>query len=103
MSTNRTFRKLEKEVNRIAQLYFNTMTLINKNREMADEKQISVVNQIINAYELLELDERKIINNEFFCQDYPFWWKSKYSKEDFKVLKFFAMSHFVEVYQDGIN
>ena len=51
-----------------------------------------------NAFYSLPSPLRKIINNEFFYQDFPEWWKSIYSKKHFTQLKKIAIYKFMEAY-----
>lgn len=55
---------------------------------------------IENAFYSLSSPLRKIINNEFFYQDYPDWWKSLYTKRHFKALKKIAVYKFMEAYHE---
>ena len=54
-----------------------------------------------NAFNSLTPPLRKIINNEFFYQDYPNWWKSIYSSRHFKVLRKLAIYKFMEAYNEN--
>ena len=98
MRTKIAFKRLEKQINKIAKVYFDCMSILNKEKSIFKEKL--TINQIITAYGVLSYEERKIINNEFFHQDYPNWWKSKYSYDDFTMQKYFAMTHFLEAYKN---
>ncbi len=43
---------------------------------------------------------RRIINNDFFYQDYPGWWKLCYSKHQYLKLKELAIKKFMEAYYE---
>lgn len=58
----------------------------------ADQHYIERVNF---AYECLSEEEQKIINNEFFYQDYPNWWNGMYTKTAFEKLKKTAVQEFI--------
>ena len=53
-----------------------------------------------NAFNSLSSPLRRIINNEFFYQDYANWWKKYYSKKQFSVLKKIAVFKFMEAYHE---
>ena len=55
---------------------------------------------IEDAFYSLSSPLRKIINNEFFYQDYPEWWKPLYSKKHFQALKKIAVYKFMEAYHE---
>ena len=54
-----------------------------------------------NAFYSLTPPLKKIINNEFFYQNYPGWWKSIYSPKHFKVLRKLAIYKFMEAYNEN--
>ena len=43
---------------------------------------------------------RKIINNEFFYQSYPGWWKPFYPEDLFNKVKQIAIKEFVEAFYE---
>ena len=88
------FQKLENEITGLASLYFQALTLVKGNSLLT--RHHNLINTIREAYASLSSEERTIINNEFFYQKYPFWWKSTYSSSVFKKLKLKSMSHFLE-------
>ena len=52
------------------------------------------------AFNSLSSPLKIIINNEFFYQDYPGWWKKKYSKKKYQKLKRKACTLFLEVFYE---
>ena len=56
------------------------------------------ISKVQQAYETLDDNEKNLINNEFFYQDFPEWWKPIYSKKHFTQLKKIAIYKFMEAY-----
>ena len=52
------------------------------------------------AFKTLAAPYQKIINNDFFYQDYPGWWKSIYKKSDYLKLKRTASKKFLEAFYE---
>ena len=94
-----TFIKLDTEIKGLASLYFKALEL-SKSKE-SNSRHLNLVNLVRNAYSNLNQEERKLINNEFFYQKYPNWWKDSYSLYNFRRLKYKSMTHFLEVFYDN--
>ena len=54
------------------------------------------ISKIENAFRLLDVDSKRIINNDFFFNNYKFWWLSLYSNAPYYRLKRVAMCRFLE-------
>lgn len=93
------FHSLEGYVQSIANHYFLAINNLKVDRE--DSESNSYIMRVRNAY--LELDGvmRKFINNDFFYEDYPFWWKRYYSKATYYRLKRKSMLKFKEAFDGG--
>lgn len=52
------------------------------------------------AYMSLSAPLRRIINNDFFYQDYPGWWKLSYRKHQYLKLRELAIKKFMEAYYE---
>ena len=52
------------------------------------------------AYSLLPYPLKQIINNDFFYQAYPGWWKSIYKKNNYLKLRALAVNTFLEAYHE---
>ena len=52
------------------------------------------------AFKRLDKEQRKIINNEYFYQEYSYWWKKEYKERTFLKLRKEAVKHFVEVFYE---
>ena len=61
------------------------------------------VQKVETAYSSLSSSLQMIINNDFFYQDYPGWWKGKYTAKQYRRLKKKAMNQFMEAYYETIN
>ena len=94
-----TYEKLNSEIKGLASLYFKALEL-SKN-ENGEKKQFHLVNLVRNAYASLNREERTFINNEFFYQKYPYWWKDYYSFSSYRRTKYKSMTHFLEVFYDS--
>ena len=44
--------------------------------------------------------EKEFINNDFFYQDYPGWWKLTYKKSNYMKLRNDAINKFLEVFYE---
>ena len=97
---------LRKEVELIAQMYFVALKhikaaeLLNDADEETDEYR-KYVCKVRNAYHSLDSLEQSIINNEFFYQQYPFWWRTIYKRSTFYRLRRKAMSKFKEAFENA--
>ena len=83
----------------LASLYFKALDLT---KDKNSQSHIRLISTIRGAYESLNSEERRIINNEFFYQKYKEWWKDSYTLNYYKKLKYRSMSHFLEVFYDSV-
>lgn len=60
-------------------------------------------NKVELAYSLLPSPLKSIINNDFFYQDYPGWWKSLYRKRAYQKLKRKAVDLFLEAFYETLS
>lgn len=58
------------------------------------------VQRVNDAYETLDDVSKDIINNDFFYEDYPLWWTSRFSKTTYFRLKKQAMLKFLAAFND---
>lgn len=93
------YQKLEKEMSGLASLYFKALDLTKEKNSLS---HIRLISTIRGAYESLNSEERRVINNEFFYQKYRSWWKDSYTLNYFKKLKKQSMAHFLEVFYDTV-
>lgn len=103
------FRNLCSEVREVARLYFKAlqsadvrnskfdlnMAIYAKAYEGDDVNKL-FINRIENAFRMLDIDSKRIINNDFFFNNYKFWWLSLYSTATYYRLKRVAICHFLD-------
>ncbi|MCD8203612.1 MAG: hypothetical protein LUB56_00585 [Coprobacillus sp.] len=63
----------------------------------------SYIQNTNQAFNQLTDEEKDIINNEFFYQDYADWWIKKYSRGDFQKKKKIAMHQFINYFSEVNN
>ena len=80
---------------------FLTQTVSNKYEDMSNPF-VQFCYTIEQAFYSLSSPLRKIINNEFFYQEYKGWWKDLYSEKQFKRLRKLAIYRFMEAYYEEI-
>ncbi|MDY0345710.1 MAG: hypothetical protein WCX85_02120 [Bacilli bacterium] len=103
------FRILCDEAREVAKLYFKAlqsanmrsgkynlnMSVYSKAYEGEDINKL-YINKIENAFRQLDVDSKRIINNDFFFNNYKFWWLSLYSTATYYRLKRVAICRFLE-------
>ena len=65
------------------------------------ERNNAYVLRVETAYEKLDPIDQDFINNDFFYQKYPMWWKDIYSKTTYYRLKRKSMESFKEAFENG--
>lgn len=76
---------------RISELYFQAL------KDDSDRAK-DFIQRVNIAFESLNETEKKVINNDFFYEDYPFWWTSIYSKATYYRLRSKSMNDFKEAF-----
>lgn len=94
---NKSFNDLEHDIELIAIRYFDCLEKLTKNLKHKDA-YATFVKRVKEAYDKLDMLEQRMINNEFFYQDYPDWWRNVYSKSTFYRIKKTSMLHFLEAF-----
>lgn len=107
MSTvkKRLRKTLRQEVEEIARLYFIATQTI-KSEGLSDSNgsssdQEKYVARVENAFESLTEIEKEFINNDFFYQAYPNWWKKYYTRSKYYLIKKRSMMSFLEAFEYG--
>ena len=62
--------------------------------------QTSFVRQVEEAYGGLNPIEQLFINNDFFYEDYPDWWKELYTRTQYTRYMKRAIIHFLRLFYD---
>ena len=103
-SSKKKLRKtLKEEVEEIAKLYFIAMQMM-KNSGLSDSDgkpsdQQRYITKVENAFESLTDIEKEFINNDFFYQAYPNWWKKYYTRSKYYLIKKRSMQAFLEAFE----
>ncbi|MBO4856218.1 MAG: hypothetical protein J5511_02455 [Bacilli bacterium] len=92
------YNELKTTVEGIANQYFASLKILSESTK-GKKKEALFVNRVKTAYAQLDGLEQRIINNEFFYQDYPNWWKHKYCKSTFYRIKKKSMVNFLEAFE----
>jgi hypothetical protein len=90
------FTKLKSSVEDIAGRYFECLKKLASSKR--GKSHSLYVKRVKDAYSKLDTLEQNFINNEFFYQDYPDWWKKLYSKTTFYRIKRQSMKDFLEAF-----
>ena len=101
METQNLTRKLQT----IASTYLSLSRIMRKeNSSLFSYHSLNLYSQFCTSVELaflsLPAPLRRIINNDFFYQDYPGWWKLSYNKRQYLRLKELAIKKFLEAYDE---
>lgn len=85
----------------IAKNYFIARDILLQRIELSDDNfllMIVYIQRVCTCYALLDEKEKQFINNEFFYQGYPNWWKDKLTPSTYMKLKAKSIKHFLEVF-----
>lgn len=103
------FRTLTKKIEEIAKEYFVSKREINSIGGFLDPDVIDddspfqkYIVKVNGAYCSLSDIEKAIINNDFFYQNYPMWWKNTFNRSTYYRYKNRAMTHFIEAFENEI-
>lgn len=97
---------LDKQMQLVAKAFFVSRTKQNQIQHLSDidcfdfDCHTSYVARVESIFEELTSQEKIIINNEYFFEEYPFWWIGTYSKRDFKKNKKKALVHFLRLFYE---
>ena len=92
---------LSQKMQTIANNYFFARNILMQRIEMSDDNfllMIVYIQRVYACYGQLNEKEKAFINNEYFYQGYPNWWKKELSTSDYLKLKVKAIKHFLEVF-----
>lgn len=94
-------KRLEQKLQKIAKLYMVSIEHACRETSFLKNKRLSSFQSAVElAYASLSAPLQKIINNDFFYQDYPGWWKLIYKKNNYQRLKAIAINDFLEVFYE---
>lgn len=96
--------KLESLMKRIVELYFVSLKNIkNQSFDSSDDcysPYLKYYSDVEEAFSRLSYEQRRIINKEFFYEDYKNWWIKEYRPIRFNRLKKIAIKDFVEAFYE---
>ena len=61
-----------------------------------------LIRRVRETYNKLDALEKAFINNDFFYQNYPDWWKDTFSKTTYYRLRRQSMRHFLQVFENEV-
>ena len=101
------YKKMASDISVIAKNYFIAIRRQNfiqepelkENKEEEDDFQRHI-RRVKNAYNQLDELEKAFINNDFFYQSYPDWWKETFSKTSYYRLRRQSMSRFIKAFEN---
>ena len=94
-----TIKRKEQKIHSIAKVYLSLFLERKFITHISSRNTFhSFQSSVEFAYESLSAPLKRIINNDFFYQDYPGWWKLLYKKTDYEKLKRQAINKFLEVF-----
>ena len=105
LKQNEEFNALTCSVQQIANMYFAALRHVESGEEINGLRGtlvcfVAFVNRVRKAYYQLDDLEKVFINNDFFYEEYPNWWKSIYSKSTYYRLKKRSMKRFKEAFDN---
>ena len=98
-------RKFDYLIKEIARIYFVALNRLKAERFSDGEiDQYSpfyiFYHDVEEAFNHLNKINKRIINNEYFYQDYNGWWKKEYKESTFIRMKYSAVKAFVEAFYE---
>lgn len=94
-------KRKEQKLASIARIYLHSISIQFSNSSITKSQKIELFKSSVElAYQSLDVPLKKIINNDFFYQEYPGWWKLLYSKSSYQKLRLLAINRFLEVFYE---
>ena len=95
----------ERKIKEIANKYFIALKNISLSFISSGEKDLyspfqKYYDDVEKAYSYLSSAHKRLINKEFFYDDYPNWWTSIYSDSQFKKIKKEAIWTFLRYFYE---
>ncbi len=105
-----SLRSLTKHMELIARTFFEFKRDKTKGPVLADidqfdskHSQNQFVHRVEEAYISLNPIEQLFINNDFFYEDYPDWWRDLYTRSQYMRFMKRSIIHFLRAFYDGEN
>ena len=98
-------QNLTLKIQTIASTYLSLSRIMQKEQtSLFSTHPFNIYSQFCASVELaflsLPAPLKRIINNDFFYQDYPGWWKLSYNKRKYLRLRELAIKKFLEAYDE---
>lgn len=94
-------KRKEQKLASIAKIYLYSISNQYPYSSITKSQKIEMFKSSVElAYQSLDVPLKKIINNDFFYQEYPGWWKLLYSKSSYQKLRLLAINKFLEVFYE---
>lgn len=108
---NESLKSLSRHMSLIAKTFFEFKTERRETNYLADveqsdskHSQSSFVSRVEDAFSGLNTTEQLFINNDFFYEDYPDWWKDIYTRSQYTHYMKKSIIHFLRLfYEDEDN
>lgn len=96
-------KSLYRDICEIAELYFYAVKK-SRNRDLSDvdgeiDDYMKFILRVKRAFEQLTETEKEFINNDFFFEAYPNWWKKYYTKSMYYRIRRQSMLSFREAFE----
>ena len=91
-------KRREQKLQNIAKIYIHSLNLSFNNPNLSNLSSFQSAVEL--AYASLNAPLQRIINNDFFYQDYPGWWKFLYKKNNYLRLRHTAVNKFLEAFYE---
>ena len=102
-----SLHSLSKHMALIAKTFFDFKGRKSESFLLSDSKtddlkhrQNQFIRHVEETYEELNAIEQLFINNDFFYEDYPDWWKRLYTRSQYIHFKKRAIIHFLRIFYD---
>lgn len=92
---------LEEKMIAIAHNYFLACRYLKNPSNISDDNSTLLccyISKVKKAFQHLNEDEQSFINNEYFYEAPPYWWKKNYTLQTYNQIKQTAIEHFLEVF-----
>lgn len=103
----KTVTEMSKRLRHVARNYFTAQRYLRARVcgfSSGDEATLNTYQQFVlrvhRAYDELDDEEKEFINNDFFYDEYPKWWVTKYSMSSYYRKKKITMRKFLEKLDD---
>ena len=95
------YKRKQTKLTNIARIYLHSIVSEKYYSSITHNPRLSsFIYSVEIAFQSLDAPLRQIINNDFFYQAYPGWWKLIYTRSNYQRLKLQAVNKFLEVFHE---